>query len=299
MKEFVAGVYKIKNIVNEKVWIGSSWTIIDRLSNHWKAFNSNKNSLYLQRAFNKYGYNSFEWSVIEEVAVFFDKPTKNDKKLLKENLLFWEQIYMDNYESYNPEKGYNICSVAGNCLGVKKSEETKIKSKITNSLPEVKKRRSNAAKEVAARPEIKEAKSKCHKGKTLSKEIRKKVSIGGKIAQNKPERKRQLHEQMVGKNNNMYGRNDQCYVPGGIVDISRNKKGKTNIEIYGEERAKRISEQHSKVAKIAQNKPERKRQLSEQTSGQNNPNSTTNRIKRFEKTVLLYAKYFDFEFLYS
>lgn len=52
----------------------------------------------------------------------------------------------------------------------------------------------------------------------------------------KTSRERGLYKS--GKENHFYGRNDQCY---GIVNFSKNRRGKTNIEVYGEEKAHMIS----------------------------------------------------------
>jgi len=45
---------------------------------------------------------------------------------------------------------------------------------------------------------------------------------------------------MSGVNNSMYGRNDQCYVEGGLADTARSRKGKTWEIIFGEEKAAEI-----------------------------------------------------------
>jgi uncharacterized protein YjcR len=117
------GVYVIQNQVNGKRYVGSAVKFGKRWNVHKSDLrNQRHDSSHLQRAWNKYGEGAF--SFIEHELV---EPTKD---LLLER----EQFWMDFYKSYDPEFGYNICRVAGNCLGVKRSEESKKRmSKIQQS----------------------------------------------------------------------------------------------------------------------------------------------------------------------
>jgi len=110
-----SGIYQIRNKVNGKSYIGSSTRLNKRWKRHLTDLKCNvHHSLALQRAFHKYGYDNFEFIILENC---------------EENLLLErEQYYLDNLK---PE--YNICSIAGNCLGIKQSEETKEKRKLSNS----------------------------------------------------------------------------------------------------------------------------------------------------------------------
>lgn len=110
-----SGIYQIINKVNGKSYIGSSIRLNKRWKRHLTDLKCNvHHSLALQRAFHKYGSDNFEFNVLE-----------NCEEVL---LLEREQYYLDNLK---PE--YNICNTAGNCLGVKQSEETKEKRKLSNS----------------------------------------------------------------------------------------------------------------------------------------------------------------------
>lgn len=109
------GIYQIKNKANEKIYIGSSINIKDRWRWHNWALKSQKHhSRYLQRAWNKYGEENFIFEILEIVE---------DEHFL----LSREQYYLDKYKPFKKEYGYNLSNTAGNCLGVKHSEETKRK----------------------------------------------------------------------------------------------------------------------------------------------------------------------------
>lgn len=106
------GVYKITNLVDGKVYVGSSSTdLTDRITTHKRELNKKEHAnRYLQRAWDKYGEQSFSFEV-----VLLCKP----EICLKE-----EQKYMDLYRSYDYNFGYNLCPTAGSSKGVKLSEET-------------------------------------------------------------------------------------------------------------------------------------------------------------------------------
>lgn len=110
-----SGIYKILNKINNHCYIGSAVNIKSRFATHKNHLKNNKHhSLYLQRAWNKYGEESFEFIILKECN--------------KENLLEAEQSYFDEI---NPE--YNICKVAGSCLHVKFSEESNRKKSLNHS----------------------------------------------------------------------------------------------------------------------------------------------------------------------
>lgn len=91
----LVGIYCIRNIINNKVYIGSSIDCYKRLSGHIRLLNRNKSkSPHLQRAWNKYGQDSFVCVILE--------------KCEEENLLIRESFYIDKYTSYNDRFGYNI-----------------------------------------------------------------------------------------------------------------------------------------------------------------------------------------------
>ena len=106
----IPGVYQITNKTNGHKYIGSSINIWKRWGSHLAELRKNTHSgVHLQNAWNKYGEDSFEFSVL----IFCDA----------ENILLYEQSCLD---SLKPE--YNIRkSVYNSRAGTKATDETKAK----------------------------------------------------------------------------------------------------------------------------------------------------------------------------
>ncbi len=109
-------VYQIKNKLNNKIYIGSTIkSFSKRINEHTNTLNKNKHCNYhLQSAWKIYGFESFEFSIIEKVI--------DNSKLIER-----EQYWIDYYKSYDNNIGYNICKIAGNTIGRIHSSETKDK----------------------------------------------------------------------------------------------------------------------------------------------------------------------------
>ena len=69
MSKQICGVYKITNIINGKIYVGSSKDIEDRWWHHKYELNSriHKNT-HLQNAWNKYKEHNFIFEIIEECS---------------------------------------------------------------------------------------------------------------------------------------------------------------------------------------------------------------------------------------
>ena len=90
-----SGVYCIKNLVNEKIYIGSSVNMLRRKKKHFAELRKRIHcNGYLQSSFDKYGESNFVFYILRECP--------------KDELLDVEQLYMDKYQSYNEENGYNL-----------------------------------------------------------------------------------------------------------------------------------------------------------------------------------------------
>lgn len=89
------GIYIITSLRNQKVYIGQSKHIEQRLEEHKNALQKNVHqNKHLQRAWNKYGEKNFIFSILEEC----------DEKLLDER----EQYWIDYYGGINSQNTYNF-----------------------------------------------------------------------------------------------------------------------------------------------------------------------------------------------
>lgn len=93
------GIYMIRNLIDNKTYIGQSLNIHERWNQHKKLlYKGIHHSKYLQNAWNKYKEESFEFSVLVEC----------DEDKLNE----FEQYFLIAFDSYAPY-GYN-CTYGGN-----------------------------------------------------------------------------------------------------------------------------------------------------------------------------------------
>lgn len=112
------GVYQIRNLINDKRYIGSSASkgFANRWNLHRKQLDEKiHHNRYLQRAWHKYGADAFVFEILEECQ--------------PERCIEREQHYLDvllfascNDDRFN-ELGYNIARRADSCRGVKWTEE--------------------------------------------------------------------------------------------------------------------------------------------------------------------------------
>lgn len=95
-----AGIYYFKNKINNKYYIGQSFTLRKRMKKHIQLFNNNKYDAPIYKAFKKYGLDNFEYGVLDSFRVGF---TKDE---LIEKLDTLEIYYIKKYKSYG-KGGYN------------------------------------------------------------------------------------------------------------------------------------------------------------------------------------------------
>lgn len=94
MHNKISGIYIIRNIINNKVYIGSSVSINSRLSTHKNLLMNNKHfNKHLQSSYNKYGLNSFTFNILEITNV----------SIINER----EEFNISLYNANDTKHGYN------------------------------------------------------------------------------------------------------------------------------------------------------------------------------------------------
>lgn len=105
-------LYQIKNLLNTKVYIGSTVDRYRRFVQHRYLLNANKHHCrHLQLAWNKYGADSFEFSIIKDCSL--DDRLQDETELLKSHDR--KLLYNTALDARSPQ------------LGVPRSIETKTK----------------------------------------------------------------------------------------------------------------------------------------------------------------------------
>lgn len=114
----VTCIYSIENTENGKIYVGSAVDYHRRKRVHLNLLKKGKHhSIKLQNSFNKYGIDKFQFNILELVSNI-------------EDIIEIEQRYLDNLK---PD--LNITHIAGlnSHLGLKRSEETREKIRISNT----------------------------------------------------------------------------------------------------------------------------------------------------------------------
>lgn len=111
----MSGIYCIKNIINDKVYIGSAVNIGARVRHHkWALRSNNHSNIKLQRFVSKYGIDVIYIEILE--------------KCLRNELLLKEQFYLDELNPWYNIRRDATTNSCKTCL-----EETKKLISIANS----------------------------------------------------------------------------------------------------------------------------------------------------------------------
>lgn len=165
-----SGIYKIVNLVNGKMYIGSAVNFKRRKSQHMAKLRHNKHhNIYLQRAFNKYGEKSFIFEIIDTVSHRSELKYREDYWIGKYN--FDEELYNIAISTFAPMLG--------------------------RPLTEEHKRKISEANKGENHPQY---------GKPLAENIRKKISNTLKGNRLSKETRDKISKANAGKNHPMYGK---------------------------------------------------------------------------------------------
>lgn len=119
LKETISGIYAIKNLINNKIYIGKSNNIKRRMIEHKKKSNIKQKKIPLYSAIQKYGWENFDIEILDILP----------NQILLEKESEWIQKLQTNKKEF----GYNILQFGSQrSLDYKVSLETR--EKISNSL---------------------------------------------------------------------------------------------------------------------------------------------------------------------
>ena len=167
------GIYRITHIPSGLIYVGSAVNLHTRWRLHRVNLKAGKHhSKRLQRTWDRDGADAFLFSIIELVS---------EPKTLTER----EQYWLDTLGASDPTKGYNLCKVAGNILGITRSAETiaKLRAAHTGRVMTDQARanmREGWKNRAPATPETRAKISAASKGRIKSAETRRKLSATNK-----------------------------------------------------------------------------------------------------------------------
>lgn len=185
-----SGIYQIRNLIDNKVYIGSSLNLYKRIYYHIYKLNRNKhNNKHLQNAWNKYGEENFVFEILEFVV--------SNNELLKKK----ETHYIQKFNVCDKSIGYNLSTDACRNIICDESKQ-KIKQKAMGNKNWLGRHHTE---------ETKQKMSKWHTGKIVKQSTKEKLSKLNKgIPKWTKEQRIQMSISRKGKNcgklNGMYGR---------------------------------------------------------------------------------------------
>ena len=107
-----AGIYKLTNSINGKVYVGKSINLFSRIQDH----KYTRSKCVIDKAIKAYGWRNFLVEILEDF-IFIDKI----------ELLAIETAYIDFFKSLTTQNGYNVCIIGNDRTGFPHSEKTKLK----------------------------------------------------------------------------------------------------------------------------------------------------------------------------
>lgn len=143
-------IYVIRNLVNCKVYIGQTKDLAQRKAGHLYAMRKDTNRP-LYRSMRKHGIENFTFEVLEECA----DEAVNER----------EQHWVAHFDSFNPEKGYNLTN------GGKQHFEHSVQTR--QKISDVRRGQKLGPRSDETKMKI----SRAHLGKRLSEEHRQKISM--------------------------------------------------------------------------------------------------------------------------
>lgn len=169
------GIYMIRNAVNGRCYVGSSFNIERRFNAHRSLLKHGKHhSPSLQRAWKKHGNEAFEFKILEIVENV-------------DGLLIAEQRHIELLNAADAQLGYNVSPVAGTRRGVPQPDSVREKLRAERKgVPKSAETRAKMSAAAKARPpkseEHKRKLSEATKRQFADPEAREKAAEYGRMA---------------------------------------------------------------------------------------------------------------------
>jgi group I intron endonuclease len=131
-KQKIVGIYLIRNIVSERVYVGSSFNIYERWEEHqisWKDGSCNKR---FKNSINLHGTGVFQFEILEELS----------KTISAREIEKIETSWISIFDATS-EKGYNVRKLAWSNQGNRHTPEAILKCSIAGKRGMIKRSRKN------------------------------------------------------------------------------------------------------------------------------------------------------------
>jgi len=117
-------IYLIRNKKEDKVYVGSTNSPIEHRWDHHKLrLHSGTHNMRLQNAWDQTSEEDWDWVILERVPLHYQFVS--------------EQHWLDSYESYKPENGYNISAIAGSFVPLTETEYNERHERATKELEDI------------------------------------------------------------------------------------------------------------------------------------------------------------------
>ena len=232
-------IYSATNINNNKIYIGQSQQSLEkRWKNHLRDYNRNDKNTHFYNAIRKYGTECWKVEVLEEV---------NNIELLNEAEMKW----IEHYDTFNRDKGYN--STSGGENGFIFSNETKEKlrqAKLGHIVTEETKEKMREKRKLqifseATKEKIRQAKLGKKRG-PMSEEQKEKLSqakLGKKLTE---EHKEKLSQANLGKK-----RSEESKEKMKLAKLGKHHSEETKEKMRQARLGKKLTEEHKEKMRQA------------------------------------------------
>ena len=182
------GIYCIRNLINDKVYIGKAKDIYNRMISHRYQLRkkSKDENRHLIAAWHKYGEDAFEYIIVEELEL--------DEQILRDREDYW----IVEYDATNRDKGYNLRRDSSTgCIVLEETRKLKSEVSMGENNPNYGNKWTDEQKKRMS--EIKKEQYRTGEVKINSENSRKGCKIRNQHWEENPELKQQMKDKVSAK----------------------------------------------------------------------------------------------------